>query len=57
MNGKKISGQAAGFATAVIVVWVMKQWGGVEAPDPVVVAIGTLCSIVASLLIPDDKEE
>ena len=57
MKTIKISAQALGFAVAVIAVWVLKQWGGVEAPDPVVVAIGTLCSIVASLFIPDEKEE
>lgn len=56
MNGKKISAQAAGFAMAVLATWAMKEFGGVEAPDPVVVAIGTLCSIAASLVIPDDKE-
>ena len=56
MNGKKISAQAAGFAAAVLVTWAMKEFGGVIAPDAVMVAIGTLCSIAASVLIPDSKE-
>jgi hypothetical protein len=56
MNGMKISAQAAGFALAVVITWAMKQFANIEAPDPVVVAIGTLCSIGASLVIPDSKE-
>ncbi len=56
MNGKKISAQAAGMAVAMIVVWVMKEFYKLQVPDPVVVSIGTLASILVSVLTPDEKE-
>lgn len=57
MNGKKISAQAAGMAIAMCLVWAVKEWAKVEVPDPVVVSIGTLASIVVSILTPDEKED
>lgn len=56
MNGKKVSVQLLGAALAGITVWAVHVWTKVVIPAEVAVAFGTVYSVVASLLLPDEKE-
>jgi len=54
---KKISAAATGGAFSIILVWAVEQFSGVTIPAEVASAIGTICMLIASLLIPDEIEE
>lgn len=56
MKGKKFSAQVIGLAIAAIVVWLINDLGGIPVPPIVAVAFGTLASVIASAIIPDEKE-
>lgn len=56
-TGKKFNAAAIGGAVATLVTWGIGQGFGIDAPAEVGVAIGVLCTFVASVLIPDSFEE
>lgn len=56
MKGTKIVPQVVGMALASIAVWASDAFGGVKIPAEIAVAIGTVVSVVVSLLTPDAME-
>jgi hypothetical protein len=56
MNGKRIVPQVVGMALGSIAVWAADVFGGVKVPAEIAVAVGTVVSVVISVLTPDDME-
>jgi hypothetical protein len=56
MNGKKISAQVVGMALASIAVWSADAFGGVKVPAEIAVAVGTVVSVLVSIMTPDELE-
>lgn len=56
MKGKKFSSQIIGLAIAAIVVWLINDLWLIPVPPSIAVAFGTLASVIASAIIPDEKE-
>lgn len=56
MKGKQISAQVLGMALAGIFVWALGAFAKIAIPAEIAVAFGTVFSIGASLLIPDNME-
>lgn len=56
MNGKKLSAGAIGVPLAIVLAWGFEAATGVQVPTEVAAAFGAVCTFVASVLIPDDKE-
>lgn len=54
---KKLSAAAIGVPAAAIVAWGVKAFGGVDVPVEIAAAFGAVCTFVASVLIPDEREE
>lgn len=55
--GKKFNAAAIGGAIATLVTWGIGQGLGIDVPAEVGVAIGVICTFIASLAIPDSIEE
>ena len=56
MKGKKIVPQAVGMALGMIGVWSLGEFGGVIVPNEIALAIGTVLSVVVSVVVPDEME-
>lgn len=56
MKGKQISAQVAGAALAGIFVWALGAFAKIPIPPEIAVAFGTVFSIGASIIIPDNME-
>lgn len=56
MKGKQISAQVVGLALAAIFVWAVGAFAKVVIPPEIAVAFGTVFSVVASILIPNEME-
>lgn len=56
MKGKQISAQVVGLALAGIVVWALGAFAKIAIPPEIAVAFGTLFSVGASIVIPDEME-
>ncbi len=55
---KKFSAGGIGLAVATITAWAFGVWvPSVPVPDYVAAAWGVLCTVGASMAIPDDREE
>ena len=52
----KISAGALGGAISVVLMWSLEAVFSISIPAEVASAAGTICTIFASLAIPDDKE-
>lgn len=57
MGGKKLHAAAIGVPFAVCAVWGFAAATGMVVPGEVAAAFGAVCTFIASVLIPDDKEE
>lgn len=56
-TGKKFNAAAIGGAFATLLTWGVSQSLRIDVPAEVGVAIGVICTFVASVLIPDASEE
>jgi hypothetical protein len=56
MKGKQVSAQALGLAVAAILAWAFQAITKIVIPAEIAVALGTICSVAASIIIPDDME-
>lgn len=54
---KKFSAPSIGLAVAVIAIYAFETLTKLKIPSEVAGAVGVLCTVVASALIPDDKED
>jgi hypothetical protein len=54
---KKISAALLGGSVSIIAVWAVGEFSGIDIPAEVASAFSTLCSLIASWLIPDEIEE
>ncbi len=56
MKGKQISAQVVGLAVAAIGAWAFQTATKITIPAEIAVAFGTVCSVLASVIIPDNME-
>lgn len=56
-NVKKLSAAGIGVPLGIVTVWVFELVAGITAPGEVAAAWGAVLTWVASVLIPDHKEE
>lgn len=54
---RKLSAAAVGTPLGIVVAWLVPIATGITVPNEVAVAIGAICTFVASVAIPDEKEE
>jgi hypothetical protein len=57
MSAKKLSAAAIGVPLAVVVAWAFEASSAVKVPAEVAAAFGALCTFIASVCIPDSKED
>ena len=59
MNIKKLSAAGIGLPLGVITVWLVNAFAGIDGgvPGEVGAAIGATLTYIASIIIPDDREE
>lgn len=53
---KKLSAAGIGIPVAAVAVWASQAFAGVDVPSEIAAAFGAICTFVASVLIPDEKE-
>jgi hypothetical protein len=53
---KKLSAAAIGVPLAVLIAWGFETVSGIKVPAEVAAAFGAVCTFVASVAIPDDRE-
>ena len=56
-TSKKLSAAGIGMPLGVVLVYGVEQMAGLTVPAEVGVAVGAVLTFLASVLIPDDKEE